>query len=409
MSQRDRKVARWVSILGLVGVLSAPPNGVVAQANDPDRQAEAIGRAFLQAEAQEWIKTWLNEHPPIEGVEGFGGKALFAVQLLLAADAYFKADTDRGRFHAVLQGAAAVVAYSYSATPAVGIVVTVVYIVATVIEASVTGSYAESILQIQKELVATQGRINDLIFRNGMARATRLLMLVDAAQQIGKESLHADALFAADCATRAGDYDTLSHCSEQMVRAVSLRRLLAQSISRLLSLPDADLAMLKAEDGKPAPTTEHLRSMGKEARAELEAALRQATTRLADLEGLYDRFESAYGAIARELFIDEALEEPARAAALNQLRSQCLVDRTKLSLGASTVVSELATLVVAARSGKRDPAILQEDAQTGVGHALGLLASYEQRKISCPPIAASIPLSLQMSLVRQNIARVQGG
>ena len=69
-----------------------------------DRNEETlknVGTAFLQAEVNEYIKAYLNRKPPVEGVESFGSSALFAVQLILAADSYLRADNDQQRFAAV--------------------------------------------------------------------------------------------------------------------------------------------------------------------------------------------------------------------------------------------------------------------------------------------------------------------
>ena len=165
---------RWVRVVCIVFVVGLTTVANRASGQEPQPVLhEAVVRAFLEAEAQSWIKTWLNQHPPTEGIQGFGGKAMFVVQLLFAADAYAKADSDKARFHAATQGTAAYLAYAYAATPAVGLIATAVVLVAGIIESSLAGSYAEAMLAIQKDMIATQGRINDLAFRQGVARARR--------------------------------------------------------------------------------------------------------------------------------------------------------------------------------------------------------------------------------------------
>lgn len=86
-----RRFSRYL-VLALALVL--PGTLIEAQAQT-EEILKGTGRAFLEAEAKEWIKTWLDQHPPTDGLAGFGGKAMFVVQLLFAADAFAKSDTDK--------------------------------------------------------------------------------------------------------------------------------------------------------------------------------------------------------------------------------------------------------------------------------------------------------------------------
>jgi uncharacterized protein YqiB (DUF1249 family) len=394
----------------LIALILGQPTMVAAQGNQD--QAQAIGQAFLEAEAKEWVKTWLNQHPPVSGIEGFGGKAMFAVQLIIAADAYLKADTDKARFHASLDGAAAYVAYSYSATPAVGLIVTAVYLVASIVESNIAGSYQEAMLAIQKDMLATQMRLNDLIYRNGLARANRLLALVDIAQQVGVESSEADLALRLECRKPTGDYASLAGCLEKMTKAVVLRRQLLLAVNRLLSLPIDDLAMLGAptsetENGdmpkQTLPKTpEDVSAMGQQARERLTKARDEAKTNLQQIEGLYDGFATTFDRLAVNYLVADTLEDEERLSALKDVKHRCLLDHTVIGQTAATVSVQIAT-IAAKLSGNSDPSAVLKDAMEVNTSAINLLASWEQRRISCPSIGDDKQLSRSMEIVAEQI------
>jgi len=86
-------------------VILAATGSLVYASPDENNAPEAMARVFLEAEAKNWVKTWLDAHPPGTSITALGGKALFAVELIMAADRYNRADSDKERFHAVLRDA----------------------------------------------------------------------------------------------------------------------------------------------------------------------------------------------------------------------------------------------------------------------------------------------------------------
>lgn len=101
-------------------------------------------------------------------------------------------------------------------------------------------------LSIQRDMIKTHSRILDLEFRFGVARAHRLLVFVDMAQQVAAESAEADLELSLDCRERAGDYATLGTCLERLTQSLVLREAQVRALERLLTLSDDDLAMLGA-------------------------------------------------------------------------------------------------------------------------------------------------------------------
>ena len=81
---------------------------------------------------------------------------------------------------------------------------TAVVLAAQIVESGVAGGYVETMLALQKEMLATQARIAELQFRAGLARANRLLVLVDGTQDLALASAELDQQLTLDCRERAG-------------------------------------------------------------------------------------------------------------------------------------------------------------------------------------------------------------
>ena len=379
-----------------LGLLAAP----LANAQEA-MQLEQVGRPFLEAEAQSWIAKWLDQHPPVEGVQGFGGKTMFVVQLLFAADAFTHAETDQQRFHAAAQGATAYIAYAYAATPAVGIIVTAVVLAAQIVESGVAGGYVETMLALQKEMLATQARIADLQFRAGLARANRLLVLVDATQDLALSSAELDQQLSLDCSERAGDFATLGGCLELLTQVVAARQALIAAIGRLLSLPNEDLALLgtaETAEAMPDPATR-----GAKAREQLTAQLTTAQDQTDELVKVYEGFEKTFRELATAYLIDEALSKESRLAAVAAVRHRCLVDHTKLALAASAVTIELVSVGLDLKQ-KPEDAGVREAAKMVGAKADGLRDSYRQRSVSCPIIHDDATLAEQIRILTDRLA-----
>lgn len=404
---------------------------VLPSLTETQAQTEEIlkgsGRAFLEAEAKEWIKSWLDQHPPTDGLAGFGGKAMFVVQLLFAADAFAKSDTDKQRFHAAANGATAYLAYAYAATPAVGIAVTAVYLAAQVVEGAIAGSYAEAMLSVQKDILKTEARIADLQFRLGMARAKRLI-LVDGLQQLLSESMEADADLKLDCYERAGDFATLGGCLEKLTRSVVLRDQQYRAVESLLALPDEDLAMFGTptsteKDGesdsqrkdppsiatsvsqtKP-PQPMDVNPLAKTNRQRLETGLSETKRNLEQLRGVYDGFVATYQRLAADYLVKDVLEGVERLEAIAEVRHRCLLDHTTLGQSAATLTYQLVRISVSIKA-KSPPEKLRDEARATGAKANALLASYEQRRVSCPEVDKDENLARSMGIVRGRLARL---
>lgn len=385
-----------VALLLACGALLAPPVG--AQQPAP----EAIGRVFLEAEAKNWIKAWLDAHPPNTALTGLGGKTVFVIELLMAADAYRRADNDKGRFHAAASGAAAYVAYSYSATPAVGLIVTAVYLCAQIIEGAVAGSYAEAMLEIQKAMVKTEMIRQDLVYRYGMSRAYRVLALSQGLLSLVEQSAAFDREIAFDCKS-AADYGALAHCMDRVTRSMATRAMMREAIARLMLLPDRDLDLLAAtqrEDGtiQEAPPGAQ--------RAELQKALDEAEKTLADMRTVYEPMAAKFADLSAILLIDEAGDESAPFVAREQIYWACLAQHTRLVYEASAMRLQLAA--VSAQLGKEkllDGQRQKElsELQTGVSE---LLQDFEQRRMTCPDVREDTQMLMQFSELRLAMASV---
>ncbi len=372
--------------------------------DEQDVMATKLGRMFLEAEAQNWIRTWADQHSPVAGVEGFGGKSMFVIQLLFAADSYAHADTDKERFHAALQGASAYIVYAYAATPAVGLVATAVVMVASIIESSVAGSYAEAMLAIQKDMLKTQERIQDLVFRNGTARAYRLLALLDATQALVERSGELDGLISLDCRERAGDFATLGHCLELLTQVVTAQDEVVVALKRLLVLPDSDIAAIGTSmtGGGGANGPADIPKMAKEARGRIQRALDQAVVRAKAVHEAYDGFAGFYQKLAAAYLIDDALSGVQRLAAVEDVGHRCFVDHSTLAQDAATTTIRLTSIGRALRQAY-PPIEMRERVRRLSEEAHGLLESWAQRGMSCPEISGDAVLRRQMELLRNRL------
>jgi hypothetical protein len=392
-------ITRKLIAMGMTCLMAASPLKSSAQQSDDDKHLlEQSGRALLEAEAKSYIEKFANQHPPVDGMENFGSSAMFAVGLLLAADNYLKADTDKQRFHAVEQGAAAYVAYAYAATPAVGLVVTAVVLVTGIIESNVASSYAEAQLAFYKDMQMTQLRINELQERSNKASATRFIAVITQTQVIVANLSDVNRTLLLNCRKPPGDFSSLSRCLTLMTQALTLREQEINAIDGLLGWPDAMIALLASADQKKATTDSA--ELAKSVRSKLTSLRNGTAKELADLDKAYDDFAANYQKLAVAMMSDEALQDPQRLDAVDQIRRQCLLDDTSLSFSAAELVYQISAerMRLQASDSKRGV-----DAKTISLHATSLLENFEQRRLACPSIAADKDLASLVSIVRDRL------
>jgi hypothetical protein len=365
-----------------------------------DQLPKAVGKSFIEAESRSWVKAWLDAHPPQAGITNFGGKTVFVLELLMAADEYAKADTDKQRFHAATSGAMAFVAYSYAATPAVGLVVTAVYLVAQILEGAVAQSYAEAMLAIYHDITLTEGRRIALVQRAGEARGYRLITLADGVQQLIDDGRSLDVKITSECTQPAGDYTKLSECMSLVTQALASREALTKSIGVLLSQPDANLDLLSppppATPGAPAPPS---------FRDRLNTSFQEATKNVDQVRAVYDKMVFIYSSLAAAYLEAEALDGEQRIAAAAAVKATCLVQHTELSRRAATESARIAAIDQQLRSGDGQAVQKASDRRKAV---VQLLSDYEERRLGCPEIFSDKHLPELMALVNEQMARVHG-
>jgi len=397
----SNSVPRKLIALVLACLLVSLPLHSPAQQSDDDKQRvlEQSGRAFVEAEAKSYIEKFANQHPPVEGMENFGSSAMFALGLLLAADNYLKADTDKQRFHAVEQGAAAYLAYAYAATPAVGLVVTAVVLVTGIIESNVASSYAEAQLAFYKDMQMTQLRINELQQRSNRASATRFIAALEQTQVIVGSLNDVNRALLLDCRKPPGDFSSLSKCLTLMTQALTVREQEIRAINGLLSWPDTMIAILASAEQKK--TTADSAELAKAVRVKLTGVRDGTAKELADLDKAYEKFASSYRQLAIAMISDEALQDPQRLDAVDQIRQQCLLDDTSLSFSAAELVYQISGERMKAQKKSASSLV---NAKTTSLHATSLLENFEQRRLACPSIAADKDLANLVSIVRERLA-----
>jgi len=380
-------------------LVHSPGLGLAAAPQEQKPLPEQVANAAMQAEIRSYLEKFANQHPPVSGMKGFGSSAMFGVQLLLAADSYAHARNDKERFAAVQQGAAAYIAYAYAATPAVGIAVTVVILVTQIIQSGIASSYAESILAIYKDIMASEMRIAELKQRLGTAEALRFMALLDDTQKIVSSLHDVDQQLSLNC-RKPGDFGTLSSCLTMMIQTVTLREQLVHVFNRMLQLPDSMLSLLASEQDKKADP-EH---PGKEVRKRLMNICKDAEDQLAAVQKAYDAFAAEYKTQALAMLESEALEEPQRVAALAQIRHQCLMDQTQLTTAAAQLVYKSTLLRAALANTKMKDA---KDSEAKITDAVfSLLENFEQRRLSCPAVEGDQELSSLMDILRSRIERL---
>jgi hypothetical protein len=392
---------RKLIALGLACLVVSLPLNSSGQQSDDDKQRvlEQSGRAFVEAEAKSYIEKFANQHPPIEGMENFGSSAMFAVGLLLAADNYLKADTDKQRFHAVEQGATAYLAYAYAATPAVGLVVTAVVLVTGIIESNVASSYAEAQLAFYKDMQMTQLRINELQQRSNRATAARFIAVLEQTQVIVGSLNDVNRALLLDCRKPPSDFSALSKCLTLMTQALTVREQEIRAVDGLLSWPDTMIALLASAEQKK--TTTDSAELAKAVRVKLTGVRDGTAKELADLDKAYETFASSYRQLAVAMISDEALQDPQRLDAVDQIRRQCLLDDTSLSFSAAELVYQISGERMRAQKKSANSVV---NAKTISLHATSLLENFEQRRLACPSITADKDLANLVSIVRERLA-----
>lgn len=392
-SEMLRHLMKSIAV-GLLGLALLP--SASAQTSGP----EALARTFLEAEAKDWMKSWLDAHPPNTSITGFGGKALFAVELIMAADRYSRADTDKERFHAAADGAAAYVAYSYSATPAVGLVVTAVYLCAQIIESAVAGSYAEAMLEMQKEMILSEKRRQDLIFHYGMSGAYRVIVLAQGLEQMIAEGQKVEEQIRLDCKDRAADYGALANCMDLVTRSIAIRMSTKQAIAYLMLLPDRDLDLLAA---KPAPNGTMEEAKPGTQRAILQRALEEIGNTLEQMKAVYDPMASKFSVLAAQFLTQDALNEVSPFVAAEKVQGACLAGHTRLALAASTQRITLAALTSKTAKEKAADSSRQTAFAKLQQNILSLLQEYEQSRLACPEIREDGDLRLLFESLQADI------
>jgi hypothetical protein len=388
--------------LSVVLVLTPLPTVAFPQQPSNQNQAllEATARAYAEAEIKSYVERYVNSHPPIEGVQGFGSKALFAAQLLLAANDYVNADTDKKKFRAVEEGAAAYVAYAYAATPAVGLIVTAVVLTNQIIEGAVASSYEEAMLAIYKDMLQTQFRINDLKVRLGIGEALRFMAFVDETQRVLGRAIEIDNQIRTDCGTPASTFESLGTCLTDLIQAVNTRAEAIIAIDRLLDCPDSMIAFLPLAQGKSseAGSADSVAA----SRKRLSDIRQQTAAQHAELTNVYEKFVQDYQRLAVNVIFEDALADPQRQELVTEIKYQCLIDQTILSSSAATIVYEITSERQQLSTGKST----SQDRDRLGSAVSALLESYEQRRIACPPIMQDEDLSRLMLLVRSRIKQL---
>lgn len=381
---------RGLHVLGLAGAMLSA--GLAAPSAAQDDLPEAVGRAFLEAEAKSYVKAWLDSHPPVSGVNLFGAKTVFVLELLMAADDYRRADTDKQRFHAASNGAVAFVAYSYAATPAVGLIVTAVWMCAQIVEAGVAGSYAEAMLAIQKDIILTEQQRQTLLFKSSLARAYRILVLIDGVRDLMERNKELETQFTADCSERAGSFEALAGCMDLLTQLVAQRRGLVGSLDGVLALPDEDLALLGEAASSAQPPAKSLRERLRDARNSAEAE-RQ------NVDLVYQPMSGAFAKLAAGYLESEALEEEQRLSASTAVEASCRARRTMLSKQAVATIADLARISQELKKRRPPPGVLAESRSVRAT-ANDLLTDYAQAEITCSIIARDHNTAKLMGLLR---------
>ncbi|MBY8825538.1 hypothetical protein [Sphingomonas colocasiae] len=384
-------------IVATRGLAAALALSCAAPCAADDELPESVARAFLEAEAKNYVKVWLDAHPPVAGVTSFGAKTLFVLGLLMAADDYRRSDTDKQKFHAVANGAVAFVAYSYAATPVVGLIVTGVWACAQIVESSVTGSYGEAMLAIQKDIIRIEQQREELVFKSSLSRAYRILVLVDGVRDLMDRNIELEAYFTADCAQRAGDYDRLASCMEMLSRIVSQREGLVRALDGLLALPDADLSLLGevADPGQAAP---------KGLRERLQDARAKAQTETDKVNAVYTPMSRNFAKLAAAYMESEAIEEDQRLSAVTAVEASCRARRTLMS---NQAVANIADLARVSRQLKNDTPreLLLTQSREIRSASADLIADHAQISLACPIIAKDQRTKRLIALLRQAAAR----
>lgn len=382
-----------------------PSAGIAKESND-EQFVDVASRIFAEAEAKNYVEQFLNQNSPINGVENFGSSAIFALQLFLAADAYGRAQNDQQRFAAVRGGIAAYVAYSYAATPAVGLAVTAVALATQIIEANVASSYNEAMLKILKDIQETQLRINDLNARLGQAEALRFLTHLNSLGRIGREIATLNLEMQLDCKKQLADFDELSYCLTKLVRSLVLREELISTFDLLLAMPDSMLAiiaskfLLKPEStssqATPAQGDVDEADPAKAARKGIESFKLVASKQLAELKIAYHGFVKDYQRLVVTRIFDEALSEVQRLKAIDDVRHRCLLDRTRLTKAATTLL--LQWEVLNQERHMEGSEFLTKMERLNIRKS-SLVTNYQQRTISCATIMVDTELQQLMSIV----------
>lgn len=365
-----------------------------------DQLPKAVGRTFIEAESRSWVKAWLDAHPPQAGISNFGGKTVFVLELLMAADEYAKADNDKQRFHAAASGAAAFVAYSYAATPAVGLVVTAVYMVAQIFEGVVAQSYAEAILAIYQDITLSEGRRIELVQRANEARGYRLITLADGVQQLIDDGRDLEVKITSECTQPAGDYATLSECMSLVTQALTSREALTKAIGALLSQPDADLDLLS-----PPPTKKPDEPSPPSFRERLNTSFQESQKSVEQVRAVYDKMVETYSSLAAAYLEAEATDGEQRLMAVSAVRATCLAQHTELSRRAAAESARIAAVDQQLRSGV---AVAVQSAAERRKAVVQLMSDYEQRRLGCPEIFTDQQLPELMEIVTKQMAGVHG-
>jgi hypothetical protein len=119
------------------------------------------------------------------------------------------------------------------------------------------------------------------------------------------------------------------------------------------------------------------------------------------LDKAYEKFASSYRQLAIAMISDEALQDPQRLDAVDQIRQQCLLDDTSLSFSAAELVYQISEERMKAQEKSANSLV---NAKTTRLHATSLLENFEQRRLACPSIAADKDLANLVSIVRERLA-----
>ena len=359
------------------------------QQTDPDKELiENAARTFVQAEVQSYAEKLLNQNPPIGSSSNFGTDAVFALQLILSADSYARAENDQQRFKSVLNGAAAYLGYVYAANPAVGLIAQAVLIVVGIIEGAVASSYYERMLEIRREMLTVQARIVDLLTRRYTAMAGRFAAALDDVSTAATEIAANDEFLRRKCDKFDGaDFDRLGQCVERVLSARVRRERYISALEAVVRLPDEVFEMLKTEPDKPKLSKEVLLAQSDTTAKQVEV-----------LRHTYDKVSAEYRRLVVERLTEEAIKDLSYQAHVRRIESRCSINADRLGTLGTRIVLDAARL----RQQESSSSQFVQEVGKLRGEAARLQGDFEAMKLTCSQVHSDARLRGIMTLTQNS-------